>query len=113
MRAFDMALVAFTAAVIAAPLALAAAWADAMNDKPWGYHATPASYVRVIALSLIAGALVWRVARRGSDPWEVVLWRCMGLGVVTATALTMTFCLWLPLVLPLVLDDTTLTWLDQ
>jgi hypothetical protein len=33
----------------------------------------------------------------------------MGLGVATAAALTMTFCLWLPLVL----DDTTLTWLDQ
>ena len=109
MTYLDQARGGFTAAVIAAPLALAAAWADVMNDKPWGYHATPASYVRVIALSLIAEALVWRVARRGSDPWEVVLWRCTGLGVATAAALTMTFCLWLPLVL----DDTTLTWLDQ
>jgi uncharacterized membrane protein len=94
----DTAWIVFTAGVVAAPLAIAAAFCDTVNDKPWGYRATPATYARLAALSLGVGAAVWWAARRGAERWEVG-WRCLGLGVLAATGLALSFCLWGSLVL--------------
>jgi hypothetical protein len=87
------------------PLLGLVAIADGLNDKPWGYHASPASYWRAATIGLAATVVVAVAAKRGG-PSRLPA-RCLRLGVSAAALLIGTWCLW---GVRLLLEDCTHTW---
>jgi hypothetical protein len=106
VKVSDVGMIVVTGLGVAAPVAFAAMFFAGFNDKPWGYHDTPATYVRIAILGLVVGVVAWRVSRPGGPP-DLHWFRCLVLGTLAATALSLSFCVWGWMVL----DDMSYTWM--
>ena len=62
-----------------------------MNDKPWGVHATPVSYLKVALVSLAAATIANLVANCGRQPKYARYALCGFAAVIIVTA---SFSLW-------------------
>jgi hypothetical protein len=91
VKVFDLIWITLTAAIISGPLAFATYIVDGLNDKPWN-RVTSATYLRICAIGLGVGLLIWCKTRRGQqDEFGV---RCLRWGLLASGILTMTFCIW-------------------
>jgi hypothetical protein len=105
MRASDWFALLVVWAMTSLPLMMIVNLGDHMNDKPWGYHATPASYWRAAGIGLVVAAVAGVAARRGdrAGRWA----RCFCLGWVMAALLTVAFCL---CGVPVLMEDRNHMW---